>query len=81
MGQEASANTTNDKHNRKLESSPTDAIVDPTGRVSTATEIEITWIETTPMTPQEYHAAVDALAVLIARWWHTHPHHDRQQAA
>lgn len=52
MGQEASANTTNDKHNRKLESSPTDAIVDPTGRVSTATEIKITWIETTQMTPR-----------------------------
>lgn len=39
----------------------------------TITAIEIAQIDHTPMTPEEYHTAVEALAVLIRRWWHTTP--------
>lgn len=37
------------------------------------TTIRITRIETVPMTPVEYDTAVEALAVLIARYERTHP--------
>jgi hypothetical protein len=47
------------------------------------TEIRIARIETVTMTAAEYDNAVEALAVLINRWWHQHPdhHHHPRQAA
>jgi len=40
---------------------------------SAAKSVRIEPVETVPMTPAEYEAAVKALAVLIARWWREHP--------
>ncbi len=37
--------------------------------------IRIARIETATMTPAQYDTAVEALAVLIARWWTDHPDH------
>lgn len=39
-------------------------------------EIRIVRIETVPMTAAEYERAVDALAILICRWWAEHPERD-----
>ena len=42
-------------------------------RRSRTAPVRIARIETVPMTPQEYDEAVDALAVLLCRYWREHP--------
>jgi hypothetical protein len=40
---------------------------------STLADVRIADIQTIPMTTAEEHEAIQALAVLIARYWHEHP--------
>ncbi|MBT8224109.1 MAG: hypothetical protein HKP61_07170 [Dactylosporangium sp.] len=40
---------------------------------TTRTDIHITSIETTTMTPEQEHEAVQALAALLSRFWQHHP--------
>jgi hypothetical protein len=44
-------------------------------------DIQIAAIETIPMTDEQYRDAVDALAVLIARWIEQHPQHQNPTTA
>jgi hypothetical protein len=60
-----SGNTRKRRTTRRAASKPQPAI----------TNIKIARIETVTMTATEYDAAVEALAVLIARWWDHHPEH------
>lgn len=46
-----------------------------------AHRVDVARIETVAMTAEEYDTAVDALAVLIAGWWRTHPDDTGQHAA
>lgn len=43
------------------------------------TDIRVARIETVTMTTAEYENAVEALAVLINRWWQQHPEHHPPQ--
>lgn len=42
---------------------------------ATITNVRVARIETVTMTPEEETEAVQALAVLVARYWRTHPDH------
>lgn len=42
-------------------------------RAATITDVRVARIETVTMTPAEETEAIEALAVLIARYWREHP--------
>jgi hypothetical protein len=72
-----------DKHasNRYDKTTPSNSPADPIARIPrqrrrpapTITDVRVARIETVTMTPAEETEAIEALAVLIARYWREHP--------
>jgi len=63
------------------ESTPSNSPAEPVARIPrqrrrpapTITDVRVARIETVTMTPAEETEAIEALAVLIARYWREHP--------